>query len=50
MGKDENFIASHVPSILKYTRDVIFLKNNEYVHMQGEKLTTLDENKNIVEK
>ena len=50
LGEDENFIASDIPAILKYTRDVIFLENDEYVHMQGSKLTVLDQNKNIVEK
>ena len=29
LGKDKNFIASDVPAILKYTRDVIFLENDE---------------------
>ena len=50
VGEDENFIASDRPAILKYTRDVIFLENDEYVHMQGPKVTILDENKNVVEK
>ena len=50
VGKDENFIASDIPAILKYTKNVIFLENDEYVHIQGEKLTILDENKNVVEK
>ena len=50
VGEDENFIASDIPVILKYTRDVIFLENDEYVHMQRPKVTILDENKNVVEK
>ena len=50
VGEDENFIASDIPAILKYTRDVIFLENDEYVHMQGPKVTILDGNKNVVEK
>lgn len=29
IGKDENFIASDVPAILKYTKKVIYLENNE---------------------
>jgi len=29
VGKDENFIASDVPALLKYTKDIIFLEDNE---------------------
>lgn len=29
LGKDENFIASDVPAVLEYTRDVYFLNQNE---------------------
>jgi len=29
LGKEENFIASDVPAILKYTNKVIYLENNE---------------------
>ena len=29
LGKDENFIASDVPAVLNYTRDVYFLDQNE---------------------
>lgn len=50
VGEYENFIASDIPTILKYVRDVIFLENDEYVHMKGPKVTILDENKNVVEK
>ena len=50
LGENENFIASDIPAILKYTRNVYFLENDEYVHMQGNKVTILDQNKNVVEK
>ena len=50
IGEDENFIASDIPAILKYTRNVYFLENDEYVHIQGSNVTILDENKNVVEK
>ena len=50
LGEDENMIASDIPAILKYTRNVYFLENGEFVHILGDKLTILDENKNVVEK
>lgn len=50
LGEDENFIASDIPAILKYTRNVYFLENDEYVHIQGSNVTILDENKNVIEK
>lgn len=33
LGEDENFIASDIPALLKYTRDVYFLENGEVVHL-----------------
>jgi glucosamine--fructose-6-phosphate aminotransferase (isomerizing) len=31
IGKDEAFIASDVPAILNYTRDIVYLENKEFV-------------------
>ena len=43
-------IASDIPAILKYTRNVYFLENGEFVHILGDKVTILNENKEVVEK
>ncbi|MFH2138313.1 MAG: glutamine--fructose-6-phosphate transaminase (isomerizing) [Candidatus Omnitrophota bacterium] len=38
VGKGENFIASDVPAILKHTREVIYLDNNEVAALTRESL------------
>lgn len=50
LGEDENMVASDIPAILKYTRNVYFLENDEYVHIEGNKVTVLNENKEVVQK
>ena len=50
LGEDENMVASDIPAILKYTRNVYFLENGEFVHILGDKVTVLNENKEVVEK
>jgi len=37
LGKEENFLASDIPAVLKYTKDVIYLDNNETVDLSAEK-------------
>ncbi|HCQ6204928.1 TPA: glutamine--fructose-6-phosphate transaminase (isomerizing) [Clostridioides difficile] len=50
VGEGENFIASDIPALLKYTRDVYFLENGEVVHLKDENVTVYGSNRNLVEK
>lgn len=50
LGKDKNFIASDVPAILKYTRDVIFLENDEIALIEEDKVTIYDKNGEVIDK
>ena len=50
IGKNSNFIASDVPAILKYTRDVIFFENDEIAILEREKVRVYDKNLNSIEK
>jgi glucosamine--fructose-6-phosphate aminotransferase (isomerizing) len=38
IGKNENFIASDIPAILEYTRDIYILENGEIASVTAEKI------------
>lgn len=42
LGKGKNFIASDVPAILKYTREVIFLDNSEMAIVEKDRVSVYD--------
>ena len=50
VGKNSNIIASDVPAILKYTRDVIFLENDEIGILEKEEVKVYDKNLNPIDK
>ncbi len=50
VGKDENFIASDVPAILKYTRDYYLLEQDEIAILKKDKIKICDIHGNKIEK
>lgn len=38
LGKDENFIASDIPAILEYTRDIYILEDKEVINITADKV------------
>lgn len=50
LGKGKNFIASDVPAILKYTREVIFLDNSEMAIIEKDRVSVYDSQGKKLEK
>lgn len=50
LGKGKNFIASDVPAILKYTREVIFLDNDEMAIIEKNRVSVYDSQGKELEK
>ncbi len=50
LGEGENFIASDIPAILKYTRKVAFLDDMEIAYVSPDSVTFYDIRKKTIEK
>lgn len=48
LGKNENLIASDVPALLEYTRDVFFLENGDVARITTDSVEIFDKNKNPI--
>jgi len=50
VGDKENFIASDIPAILEYTRNIYLLNDLEVVHLTADKVGIMDLDKKAIEK
>ncbi|MBN2259656.1 MAG: glutamine--fructose-6-phosphate transaminase (isomerizing) [Clostridiales bacterium] len=50
LGKDGNYLASDIPALLQYTRNMYLIENDEVVVLTKDSITIYDELKRIVER
>lgn len=50
LGKGCNFIASDIPALLKYVKEIYLIENNETVVLTADSVNVYDENRNEVER
>lgn len=49
-GKGANYVASDIPALLKYVKEIFLIENNETVLVTADKVTIFDENRNEVKR
>ena len=50
IGENENFISSDIPAILKHTRDIILIENDEFLEITKDDVKIYDKFKNPIER
>lgn len=48
IGKGENFIASDIPAILRYTRDIYLLEESEFAVVTKDNITIMKKDKKVI--
>ena len=48
LGQGENFIASDIPAILPYTKNIIILENGDIIDVRRESINVYDKNLNLI--
>ena len=50
LGKKNNFVASDIPALLKYVKEIYLIENNETVLVTADQVTIFDEDKKKVDR
>lgn len=50
IGQGQNFVASDIPALLKYVKEIYLIENNETVVVTPDSVKILDENRNPVKR
>ncbi len=50
IGKGENYIASDIPALLKYVKEIYLIENNETLVVTPEKIQIFDQNRNSIKR